>query len=88
MSSSFRVADACLRTQPGPARPTQQPRAGLRVPDGSPRGAGAGLPAEEVRLGPGQAGVLGRRLELGSSDRAPRACARDSPPGHRSAGGR
>lgn len=42
VSSSFRAADACLRAQLGRARPTQQPRAGQRVPDGSRRGAGAG----------------------------------------------
>lgn len=56
VSSSFRAADARLRAQLGRPRPTQQPRAGQPVPDGSRRGAGAGRCRRPGTPGGGGAG--------------------------------
>ena len=65
VSSSFRAADARLRAQLGRPRPTQQPRAGQPVPDGSRRGAGAGRCRRPGTPGGGGAGG-GPRLGWGA----------------------
>ena len=69
VSSSFRAADACLRAQLGLPRPTQQPRAGQPVPDGSRRGARAGRSKRPGTPGGGGAGG-GPRSGWGALGRA------------------
>lgn len=76
---SMPLTHACAHSWAGRVlRSSREP--GLRVPDGSRRGAGAGLPAEEVRPGPGQAGRPGSGCwSQGAPVGLPGSVHRDSP---------